>query len=546
MDIQKTIRDNLHFLTAEVDSQVSNLQDFFETSSVTLAQRILDRSGYAYNLKMRIHENCLTNLTDNKAGEIDRLSLRSVESIATDLDRIAELCRDCIHRMGDLQGSHYLPCATYGPLLDRVSQGIGLIEKAMQDNDTQLALKIGRIGRHLNQAYKKLLKNYTKELKQKKDTEELISALFVAQCMEQMGGVILNISEAIISVNLGQPVNTERYHSLRASVEQLGAEEAFSDLTIERIAETRSGSGISGISSPEQGDEGYVAIFKDGKKRKLKDEREGVESWHDIYPGLAPRILSYKKRGQSAALLIEHLAGQTFEQILLHESPALLEEALNQLSSTLQSVWQETRSKKRVSAKYMQQLGKRLPEVYAIHPEFQQSDSRVCGHLVPSFDTLLQRAEDYEAGIRGPFSVYIHGDFNLDNIIYDPVEQRINFIDLHRSRYMDYVQDISVFMVSNYRQQILDAPLRRRIMKVALDFYRFAGSYAEKVYDKTFELRLALGLARSFATSTRFILDKSLARAMFMRSRYLIERVLETDPKQAAHFHIPIKEIFIA
>jgi aminoglycoside phosphotransferase (APT) family kinase protein len=193
----------------------------------------------------------------------------------------------------------------------------------------------------------------------------------------------------------------------------------------------------------------------------------------------------------------------------------------------------------------MQQLQKRLTNVYKIHPEFQQSDSVVCGLGIPSFDSLLKKASDYEAGLQAPFSVYIHGDFNVDNIIYDPMEQRINFIDLHRSRYMDYVQDVSVFMVSNYRLQILDVPLRRRIMKLAKDFYRIARRYADKTGDETFELRLALGLARSFATSTRFILDKSLARNMFLRARYLIEQVLASDPKKAATFKIPLKEIFI-
>ncbi|MES9887369.1 MAG: hypothetical protein ABW140_11195, partial [Candidatus Sedimenticola sp. 6PFRAG1] len=107
------------------------------------------------------------------------------------------------------------------------------------------------------------------------------------------------------------------------------------------------------------------------------------------------------------------------------------------------------------------------------------------------------------------------------------------------------VQDVSVFMVSNYRLQILDVPLRRRIMKLAKEFYRIARRYAEKAGDDTFELRLALGLARSFATSTRFILDKSLARSMFLRARYLIEQVLEADLKKAGNFKIPVKEIFI-
>jgi len=124
--------------------------------------------------------------------------------------------------------------------------------------------------------------------------------------------------------------------------------------------------------------------------------------------------------------------------------------------------------------------------------------------------------------------------------------RRINFIDLHRSGYMDYVQDISVFMVSNYRLRVLDKELRRRILGQGCSMYDFSAAYAKKIGDKTFNLRLALGLARSFATSTRFVLDKKLANAMWFRSRYLIERVLETNPKRAVKFSLPIREIFSA
>ncbi|MCK4675154.1 MAG: phosphotransferase, partial [Gammaproteobacteria bacterium] len=260
---------------------------------------------------------------------------------------------------------------------------------------------------------------------------------------------------------------------------------------------------------------------------------------------LAPKILSYHKQGQSAALLIEHLAGLTFEQILLHEPAKLLDQTMKQLQKTLKSVWNETRSKKSVSANYMQQLEKRLHDVYALHPEFIHSDSQICGTAVPSFDALLRQAHKYEAGLKVPFSVYIHGDFNVDNIIYDPMERKINFIDLHRSDYMDYVQDISVFMVSNYRLRVVDPEIRRRISNLSCSFYDFTAAYANKNGDSTFDLRLALGLARSFATSTRFVVDKTLARAMWLRARYLLEIVLSTNPKQAKNFRLPIKEIFI-
>ncbi len=547
MRVTKAISENLSFLVVEVGTQVGKLGDFLAQGSPMVGQRILDRSGYAYNLMLRIHNDCLGEIARRKKGEADVLSLRSMESIATDLQRITELGRDCVQQMAYLKRRQCLNGKAYAPMLEAVGKGIGLVEPAVSGNDTAMALEIGQIEQELDRRYRKLMRGYIAALKKRRHTEDLIAALFVAHAVQQMGDALLNISEAIISANLGQPVDTERYHSLKASVEHLESGEKISDLVVERVAETRSGSGISGIGRADRDEnEGYVAIFKDGKKQKLKEEKEGVESWHQIYPGLAPKILDYRKKGQSASLLIEHLDGLTFEQILLHEPQRLLNQTMKQLHATLLSVWRETHTKRTVAADYMGQLVKRLPEVYSIHPEFRQPESRICALKVPAFRSLLKRAVDFESKLSGaPFSVYIHGDFNVDNIIYDPLEKRINFIDLHRSRYMDYVQDVSVFMVSNYRLQVLDAPVRRRIARLASEFYGFARGYAQKRGDETFELRLALGLARSFVTSTRFILDRSLAEAMFLRGRYLIERVLETNPKKPEGFRLPIGEIFV-
>ena len=99
-------------------------------------------------------------------------------------------------------------------------------------------------------------------------------------------------------------------------------------------------------------------------------------------------------------------------------------------------------------------------------------------------------------------------------------------------------------MVSSYRLQVLDAPTRERIRRIAEDIYATARQFAARSGDTTFEIRLALGLARSFATSTRFILDKSLAKGMFLRARYLIERVLVTSEEQTTQFRTPVREVF--
>jgi aminoglycoside phosphotransferase (APT) family kinase protein len=537
--IPRGISENLRFLIVEVESQVSNLATFLSSRSPTVGQRIVNRSGYAYNLKMRIHANCFTHIGSLKKDS-DMLSMRAMESISTDLERIAELCRDCVHSIENISNRRCLRAKSYGPLLEHVIKGVRLVESAMNRHDTRVALKIGAAKRRMSTAMRRLMANYTEALKKRKNTEDFITAIFVVRAVEQMGDALLNISEALISANLGQPVNIERYHSLKDSVARLDLD----SVAIESLAETRSGSNISGISANDD-DNGYVAIFKEGQKRKVKEERQGVENWHEIFPGLAPKILSYRKRGQSASLLIEHLAGMTFEQILLNESRPLLDETCRQLTRTLDSVWKETRNKKVVPADHMSQLCNRLGEVYAIHPEFENDSMSVCGHTIPSFETLLKKAKIAEAKIKPPFSVYIHGDFNVDNIIYDPLEKRINFIDLHRSSYMDYIQDVSVFMVSNYRLQILEARSRARILCIARKFHQFAAKFARDAGDDTFEYRLAFGLARSFATSTRFVLDKSLARAMYLRARYLIERAIEVSPANAKHFHLPVEEIFV-
>jgi phosphate uptake regulator/aminoglycoside phosphotransferase len=544
MRLPDAVADNLRFLCVEVDRQLGYLQSYVDAPSTALARRIVDRRGYADNLKIAIQDGCLEFIARHKKDGTDTLVLRSVESVAADLERIAGLCRECVKQIEGGRGAQPLRTNVYSPMLARVRQSIELIEPAVRGHDTALALKISQIEQKLKRDYRNVLQHYTAALKSEKNTEDLLRALFVGHSIEQMGDALLSIGESIVAVNLGQRVNMERYHSLRESVATLDHSNT-SDLQIEPIAETRSGGKISGISSAKGGSQGFVAVLKDGQKRKLNEERQRVKGWHQVFPGLAPKILDYKKRGQSASLLIEHLPGLTMEQILLHERPALLEEALHQLCATLRSVWNETRTETPISADFMGQLNTRLEDVFKIHPEFRNGAQAICGEIVSPFKQLIRRAQQAEIDSPAPFSVYIHGDFNLDNIIYDPVEQRINFIDLHRSQYMDYVQDVSVFMVSNYRLQILDTAQRRRIMGLATDFYRSANQYAEQVEDHGFHFRLALGLARSFATSTRFILDESLARRMFLRARFLIERAVATDRRKIDRFRVPIKEIFV-
>jgi len=539
------IRDNLHFLIAEVDTQLDDLQRFFKSRALSRAQRVLDRRGYSENLMLRIQNNCIQEISVATEQKIPRL--RAIQSVSADLDRLTELSRDAINQISYIENPRVLKSKGYVTVLETVRRGVGLIEEALTENDTRLALSIGACENEIDTEYEKLLVNYTQALKQKSDTEDLISALLVAHTMERMGDLLLNISESLLSSILGQAMDIDRYHTLMDSLQRLSDSGDKKEMVVEPIAETRSGSGISGITSKKKNKKAadYLAIYKDGLRSKLKEERDGVEEWHEVYPGLAPRILSYKKRGETASLLIEHLAGMTFEQILINESDELLNEALKKIGKTMNDVWKETKNKRSEPAGFMRQLKKRINDVYAVHPEFESSTSNICGHSVISFAQLIEEAEKIEERLSPPFSVYIHGDFNVDNIIYDPSEKKVNYIDLHRSQYMDYVQDVSVFMISNYRLQIMSSPVRARIIRVIRDFYKISARYAKRNNDETFELRLALGLARSLVTSTRFILDKSLAADMFLHARFLLEQIVRLKKRDYLKYKVPVKELFV-
>jgi hypothetical protein len=71
-----------------------------------------------------------------------------------------------------------------------------------------------------------------------------------------------------------------------------------------------------------------------------------------------------------------------------------------------------------------------------------------------------------------------------------------------------------------------------------------ARRFARRQQDEHYELRLALGLARSLTTSTRFMADRSQARRFIERARWLLERVLETPSQRLPDFKLPLKELF--
>ncbi|OSP53785.1 hypothetical protein BV911_16075 [Pseudoruegeria sp. SK021] len=531
----------MSFLLAELDGQITRLITYFEDPKSDVAIQIMQRAGYSNNLAGRVRKACLAAMLLKKNSEARRLHLQGIDTVARNLDFMSRLGRRAVDQAERVQRTKLLRAATYVPPLKLVRSTMAGIQGALDARDSKLAVKIGQVRTDITQFHDQLFRTYTRDMVDTKHTEDLAFALIALNEVARMGEALQGISEAILSINIGQNVQFERYFTLRSVLAGLANDD---EINLKPLAETRSGSVISSVSLQDGKGRSVAAVFKDGDRRKVKEERVGVKSWNSVYPGVAPEILSYEKNGRSAALLIEHLEGQTFEDLVLGGTDAALETAQKALHKTVRDIWRTTLTQEPAEMRAMDQLSKRMEDVVRLHPQLAPGTKSINGTVLPGINQLIMQARAREAALPAPFSVYIHGDFNLDNVIYDAVACNIRFIDLHRSRYMDYVQDVSVFMVSNYRLQVLDAGTRRRIARVATDMHAMAAKFAKRQKDTTFEYRLALGLARSFASSTRFVVDKYHARRMLLRSRFILESALAVPVGREARFKLPMKDLF--
>lgn len=534
--------EHLHFLLLEIEQQLLQTEAFFVAPEASVANRILGRAGYAENLRTRARRSLLSQLQRHPRSPL-QFRLQAAENLVAELFQFSHFGRQAISDSLRLKPRRLseLPHKECAKLVKRMRLALGQVESALVDANSRVAIDIDNERRKLTRRLSKIMNKAVLELGEEQRLQEAAEMMFPIYALRQMIALMGAIAESVLSANLGQQMNLSRYTSLTDIAEDVATEPE--NLTLNTIAETRSGSAISAVSRKDNSNDDPLAIFKEGDKGKVKEERASVKSWHDIYPGLAPKILSYHKRGDTASILIEHLPGFTLERIVT-EHTELVQPALKSLLKTLQNIWQETRTPRPAQAQHMLQLEKRLPAVFQVHPEFATQKQMLCGETTASLQTLMKRAAELEKKLHAPFSVYIHGDFNLDNIIYDPIDKRINFIDLHRSRYMDYVQDVAVFMVSIYRLGILETQQRSRLLTIAKQFLAPVRRFAKKEQDNSFELRLTLGLIRSYITSTRFILDPTLSRRMFLRAMYLLNQITTCKADKLARYRLPLEELF--
>jgi hypothetical protein len=134
------------------------------------------------------------------------------------------------------------------------------------------------------------------------------------------------MGEAIITAALGTRLKISQYLAMKENLDH--EDDLF---LIESIGcETRSGCRIEKIKHKDAGDIWQETLFKDGKYKKLLEEKENLEKWDSIMPGITPRVFSFEKHDDNATLLMEYLNGKNFQEILIGGNKKLVKKSLKE------------------------------------------------------------------------------------------------------------------------------------------------------------------------------------------------------------------------
>lgn len=523
------IRENFTFILAETQTQVRRIYDFMQSPTCEIYEKAVNRESYINNLKTLIENKCYASLHGH--GDMDTRSLnriRATLAITANLERICDVCINILEQMDYLVDRRILRSADYSPMFHVIEESLEHVSLGLEEPGLSRALRICRSEYVLDSLYRVSFDRLVSLLNANRDeARNCITAIFIYRYLERIGDILLNVGEAILFAALGQRIKIEQFDSLQQTLENSGFAGEIENIRFQAIWGSRSGCRVGKVESAKGGHMlEHASLYKEGPPKKIAREKENLEKWAALFPGSVPHIFGYNEEEDRSSLLVEFLSGYGFDDLLLFQDEETVAQAFAALEKTLRHIWETTLVPGPIAVDFMRQLQQRHDEVLQVHPEFARRSHLSIGKAsVLSIQNLIEKCSEYEKKLCAPFSVLIHGDCNTNNIIYDRAQRTVRFIDLHRSRQFDYIQDVSVFLLSNFRRPVFDPILRDRLNWGIAQFYSWALQFARENNDGAMPARMAFALARSFFTSIRFELHQGFAGEMFMRAAFLLEAI---------------------
>ena len=517
----ESLDDNFRFLILELEKQARDALGFFENKGGDALRSVMHRRDKIDDRKARVENDCYVVMgSGRELSDKESLRIRAMQVVCNSLERMSYLFDQMVRRVDENRNFNALGGIDIQSGFEMILTGITTLYPAFNGKSMDGALGLCNVKSRLEALFKPVL------AKMEKGGESVfISDLDVIHAFERLGDELLFSGEAVLFSIVGEKIRKEQFESLRKTLTESGVYDCLSKVDYKAILGTRSGCRIGWVDS-QDGLFTHGSIYKEGPKEKIVKEVKANAKWQSLSPELVPAIYNVTEQGEKASMLVSYLPGKTLDHLLVESDGRAFPFAWKTLLETLILFWGETLKSEPVPSDHMVQLQKRQKDVLSVHPDFSRESLSICGTDIVSFEKMIERCAFLEKEVSAPFSVLIHGDFNLNNIIYNQKDRKICYIDLHRSRDGDYVQDASVCLVSHFRMPLFDGLRKGRINEGMGRIFTFVEDFAATRGDSLFYFRMALALARSFYTSTRFELSRPFAREMYNRSCYLLERVL--------------------
>ncbi|MDZ7761185.1 MAG: PhoU domain-containing protein [Desulfovermiculus sp.] len=526
------LHDNFQFLILDVVGLIRQTSTFLLAPEAELYEHIVSRDDYIDNLKNNIENSCFTHIASATQNQLSTQAIntyRCIQTIAVNLERIADYCVNIVQQVQYLSDADFLQEFDYQSMIREILVGMDEISGALKEKSFPRALRICRTENTLDRMCKTRFDRIMEDLQKGPDRPgDYMTTVFIVRYLERIGDSLLNIGEAILFAIIGEKIKIHQFQALQENLNKSGLSTEISEMDLTYLWGSRSGCRIGRVENKEHSQSKQGSIFKEGISKKIRREKKCLERWQQIFPGLVPKIFSFyeDEKQDTASLLLELLPGCTVDETLVTTDMDTVRNTFFILREVLEEVWTQTLIRQKTPSKCIPQLRKRLTAVLQVHPRFKRTSQQIGNTKMLSTGKLLQASTEIESELAAPLSVYIHGDFNINNVVYSHSEQKIHFIDLHRSTQGDYVQDVSVFLVSNFRIPVFEPSLRSRLNWMTRSMFEFAQDFAQTQGDSTFQARMALALARSFYTSTRFELKLDFAKTMFLRSHFLLDQLI--------------------
>jgi phosphate uptake regulator len=331
------VRENFRFMVSEVTSQVEMTQDFTLNPSRELVEKIFSGDDYIDTLKSLIEEKTFEMLMATQPVNKRQVAmLRALNTITSNLERIADFAVNIPRQMSHLKDSSFVQDFHLERAFGEVVSGLGFIVPAVEKADTGLAYKICNSEFELDNMYAETFARILEELAAGGESGDLVTTLHIANYLERMGDSLLNIGEAILFAVVGEKMKIHQYRALSESLATSGEEAPISQIEFESIWGTRSGCRIGTVQRQAMEESRRPVLFKHGNYKKLEQERNNVNRWEDLLPGVPPKIWDFQKTTKTrGSVLMEYLSGCTLQDLVINGSEAEMDSALSELEDTL-------------------------------------------------------------------------------------------------------------------------------------------------------------------------------------------------------------------